>query len=188
MTGENLFLALLGKDDIRAVYKYLLCRDFPKSERKPLSAILRAYRRGDYQAFGLTEDGETILAYAFFVRTGEDYLLDYLATDADRRSQGIGSAFLSLLKEHFRPAASLIAEVEDPDAAGNEEERVIRTRRLAFYEKNGFVKTNYTPTTFGVPFLVIAPEGKVPSDVRAVYHAHYEKMLPRAVLRRAICD
>ena len=57
-------LRLLTDDQLRRLYRERVAKDFPPAERRPLSAILRLRRRGDYDTWGVF-DGDALLAYAF---------------------------------------------------------------------------------------------------------------------------
>ena len=57
-------LRLLTDDQLRRLYRERGAKDFPPAERRPLSAILRLRRRGDYDTWGVF-DGDALLAYAF---------------------------------------------------------------------------------------------------------------------------
>ena len=74
--------------------------DFPPSELKPLSMIYDAIERGIYECLGLM-DGTDIVGYAYLIRKGDDYLIDYLAVCPDRRNAGLGSEMLRLLGEYL---------------------------------------------------------------------------------------
>ena len=62
----------------------------------------------------------------------------FLATDRSARSKGYGSRILSQLKEHY-PEHAIALEIEPMlrDAENFHQ----RERRLAFYQRNGFVET-----------------------------------------------
>ncbi len=175
----------LTLEQIRALYAGRLREDFPPDEIKPLSAIERAMRRGEYVCFGAM-DGEDILSYAFFVRLGkgekEYALFDYFAVKKEARCMGVGSAFLqALIADALKSMAAVLLEVDDPAHAWNEEERDIRNRRLRFYLRNGLVDTSVTAVVFGVHFRILAlPVGPVPSpdDTRRMYGALYRAVMP----------
>ncbi|MER2055369.1 MAG: hypothetical protein ABTB30_08805 [Clostridia bacterium] len=81
-------VGLLTLPEIREIYRKRLKHDFPANEAKPLAMIEKAFRDGRYRCYGVRE-GDDLLAYAFFVLTGDLYLLDYYAvkkTCADRGS------------------------------------------------------------------------------------------------------
>lgn len=169
----------LSKKQVRAVYRASLRRDFPREERKPLFVILRSMRRGIYECYGLMQ-GKEVVSYAFFVRQGNTYLLDYFATLSAHRNQGLGAQFLSLLCEQLCHADCVIGEVEDPAFAETQEDRQLQTRRLQFYLRNGFVDTGLREKAFGVPFVLIEMSlGKERSAqwLDEIYHELYRCVL-----------
>lgn len=159
-----------------------MVNDFPGSELKPLDRILKGMKKGTYESVGFY-DSETkeLLAYAVLVKTGADLLLDYFAVTEEYRDQGIGGAFLKRIARGYQNAGSLIAEVEDPDFARNEEERKLQNRRIQFYLRNGFVDTGVKTTLFGVEFMIMesAENGTHSQDkIKEIYKTHYRKILP----------
>lgn len=183
-----MYIEKLTKKQVKEVYAEHLRTDFPPSETKPLSAILRAMNKGIYECLGLIEDGE-LLCYAFLVKHGENYLLDYLATVSGRRGTGVGSVMLGALAEHIGGGTCLIAEVEDPELADSPEEKNIRTRRLRFYLRNGFADTGIRANTFGVGFIIIEmlrDKAHSAEQIREIYRDCYRMMLPGIIYRKAV--
>ncbi len=165
---------------IEEIYRTRLERDFPKNERKPLSSIRRMWECGSYEVRIFERDGEA-LAYAFFLRLGENGLLDYFAVDEEHRGEGLGTRFLSRLSECLRGIACVLVEAEDPEKAETGRDRVRRERRLRFYERSAFRQTALTSTVFGADYRVLeAPVGRGHStdEIRAIYTELYRFMLP----------
>ena len=165
---------------VEALYEERLKKDFVRSELRPLSSMRRSWERGAYDCYGLF-DGDEILGYAFFVRLGNNYLLDYLAIAEERRDEGLGSAFLRRLADGMKEANCMVVEVEDPDRAGDAESRAIRERRLQFYLRNGYRDTELRSVVFGVAYRIL----EVPTagtyttgELREVYRELYRSILP----------
>ena len=178
----------LTKQQVKQVYKNHLKNDFPASERRPLYAILSAMRRGSCICYGLTEGGE-LMAYAFFIRIGRDYLLDYFAVAEEKRENGYGSVFLGMLLEKLKDAALVLVEVEEPDSAQTEEEKETRLRRIRFYERSGFSWTGVRAKTFGVDYRIIAIGTEKPFDrarICALYPELYSVSTPKFLCRREV--
>lgn len=186
MTAET--VKRLSETEISDIYTRYLVYDFPKNETKPLSAIKKALERGIYEAYGMYE-GEKLAAYAFFVRCEGSYLLDYFAVTAERRGQGYGSLFLKKLKEIFKDADSVTAEVEDPERAEDGNEKETREKRLSFYLRAGFCDTGVRVRTFGVDYMIIEmlPQGRTDEkEFRKRYLTFYKELCPRFILKRVI--
>ena len=107
-------LSSLNEKQIETIYRERMKIDFPPNELKPLSMIYDAIERGIYECLGLM-DGTDIVGYAYLIRKGDDYLIDYLAVCPDRRNAGLGSEMLRLLGEYLAEADSIIGEVENPE-------------------------------------------------------------------------
>ena len=67
MNPVTLTWRLLTADELTRVYLDEMCRDFPQSERKPLSMILTSEAAGTAHTWGVF-DGEALAAYLLMVR------------------------------------------------------------------------------------------------------------------------
>ncbi|WP_310605009.1 GNAT family N-acetyltransferase [Anaerosporobacter sp.] len=149
-------IKIINTEQLSNLYKNYLVYDFPESELKPLAMIKTYMEHGIYTIYGLYEE-EELLAYAMFVNNKESEfaLLDYFASNRKYRSKGYGSTLLQMLKENDTVSKGYIIEVESLRTAKDEEERVIRERRIAFYEKNGLRKTAIRACVYGVEFDIL---------------------------------
>jgi GNAT superfamily N-acetyltransferase len=165
---------------VEALYRIRLKKDFDRRELRPLASLRRSWEHGAYDCYGLY-DGGALLGYAFFVRLGKNALLDYLAIAEEHRDEGLGTVFLQMLASCLADADCAVCEVEDPERAQDEETRVQRERRLRFYLRSGYRKTELTSRVFGVDYRILeAPTGKTHTadELRAVYTALYKSILP----------
>lgn len=151
-----LTMKLLNTSEVIQLYHTHMMIDFPADELKPLSSILKLMSQDVYECFGLFEE-DTLKAYALLSRQkdGEIFLLDYLAVCKAFRNQNYGSQFLALLKKHYVLAKGLIIEIESLRCAKDEEDLLMRTKRLAFYERNGLIQTGVITNCFGVEFTIL---------------------------------
>lgn len=180
---------VLTYDEYAWWYNDLLQYDFPVYERKPLEAILRLYQEGKYDVY-IYEDDQ-VMGYATIWKLAgrTTYLLDYLGVPAARRNQGIGQILLKdirsrvienevLLKMDGNNRAEdiddadfcLVLESEAPVEGDSEEENSLRRRRIAFYERNGYIKI-YEMGTCGMRFTTMAFE-KPPKNMEQVMKDH----------------
>lgn len=165
---------------VEKLYRTRMKKDFARNELKPLAGMRRSWENDAYDCYGLF-DGDEILGYAFFVRQGENYLFDYLAIAEGHRGEGLGSIFLQQLANCLKGANCVIGEVEDPDKAKNEETRILRERRLQFYLRNGYRKTELTSRVFGVDYrLLEVSTGRSHSaeEIQRIYTDLYRYILP----------
>lgn len=145
---------LTDKREIERIYNERMRQDFPPNELKPLRGIFRAWDAGNYDCYVLAEN-EEILGYAFFARCGDNYLFDYLAIAKEHRGEGLGTGFLRQLSDCFQKAACILIEVEDPDFARNDQDRMLRERRLKFYINSGYRLTDVTASVFDVNYQIL---------------------------------
>lgn len=157
----------LNKEELTEIYNGEMVADFPKSELKPLRAMLRLMDMGRYEPLLVTEKGETLgYALVWLPRSRQGGLLEYFGVLRGKRSGGLGSRILSLLAERY---GQLFGEAEAPDS-DDPAENDLRRRRIGFYERNGFRVLDYQCALFGVHFncLYRGPE----EDDRAVEALH----------------
>lgn len=158
MNTQNYVIRPLSDEQILSIYSETAPLHFPADELRPLSNIRDLLRRGGYQGLGIFGgDPNTLMGYALFLKVpGEDtLLLDFYAILEEYRSLGLGSVFLQGMKEHYAGYAGILLETEDPESAADEADLLIRTRRNAFYYKNGVRQTGLSCTLFGVPFRIL---------------------------------
>ena len=171
---------------VELLYQTRMKNDFVRNELKPLSSIRRAWKKNSYDCYGLF-DGDEILGYAFFVRLGNNLLFDYLAIAEKYRDSGLGSIFLRQLADCLADADCVVGEVEDPEQADDADIRALRERRLQFYLRNGYLKTDLTSTVFGVNYWILeipVAKSHTTEELRAVYTDIYRNILPLWFFRR----
>ncbi len=168
-------LKLLSKEELERLYRTEMVFDFPKSELKPLSGMLRLIDLGLYEPLLAVEDGEP-LGYAMIWRTqdGRGALLEYLGILRGKRNGGLGGKLLALLEKRYSHLFGEVETQDSPDPAENE----LRRHRVGFYLRNGFRVLNYECALFGVHFNCIycGPEtddGKVQAMHRDVYASYF---------------
>lgn len=147
-------LKKLNNEEIENIYNEHMITDFSEDELKPLEVIQRLIKKGIYICYGFY-DGEELSAYAFLVTSKSYLLIDYYAVCSVCRDMGIGSKFLNIIKEHFNNYNGIILEVEKIEDAPDEEEKIIRSRRINFYKRNGMIMTNISVLLFGVNFSIM---------------------------------
>ena len=193
LSAQNIYIKPLDIEEARAVYIGSAHKDFPSDELKPFSMIEKLWNRGCYRGYGFYEKagdkGYKLRAYAFTMADSDTnmLLLDYFAVCGEARGKGYGSTALSLLKEACMEWDGIMFEVEDTAFAKNEEERLTRSQRIAFYEKNGVVMTDARSHTFGVDYMIMVMTlgnenagQKIGENLAAIY----KKMLPNEIYKR----
>lgn len=150
----------LDRDELTKIYETYMKQDFPSDELKPLSHILSSMEEGFGFTLGIYGDGE-LSGYAVFILCEETgcALLDYFAILKDRRGEGLGHCAFLLFEEYFTrnlpKVEGLYIESERISAAENEDQRLTRQRRIAFYLSCGCEMTTLRSVLFGVDYSVL---------------------------------
>ncbi len=112
---------------------------FPISERNSIDDLYDSGSDGNLDMIGIYADNE--LTGFFAVRKfGKIRYMAYFAVCSEKRSMGIGSKALYLLKE-FYPGCQIVNEFEASDE--RDENNTIRLHRRDFYLRNGFYETGW---------------------------------------------
>ena len=124
----------------------LYMKNFPRAERKPIGVVLGMYRKGSTDIWCILRDG-FFCGFAATMNGGSLVMLDYLAIHEKCRNQGVGSAALALLLEHYRDR-EFILEIESPYESCPQQ--VLRQHRKAFYLRCGLEQLNVMADVFGI--------------------------------------
>lgn len=164
--SETLICRRLSAEELINIYAHTAIRHFPPAEYKPVENVRKYLQNDLYIGYGFFQQN-TLTAYALFLAPAPNefssetqskpskLLLDYFAVLEEYRNTGIGSAFLQRLRKELTFADGIYIESENPDEAANEKERTVRTKRIAFYDRNGAVYTGIRSTLFGVPYRIL---------------------------------
>lgn len=117
---------------------------FPEGERESEANLSKRLDEGKLLYHRTLDEQGNMLGFTMVSLASNFSFLAYMATDANRRSSGIGTRHLKrlieLLKEQFPDHLGLVLEIEatDPDTIEiSDEEKTTRKRRLAFYTRLG---------------------------------------------------
>lgn len=141
---------------------------FPASERKPISMILKMYRRGKTDIWCLQSAGR-FLGLAITINSPDTILLDYFAIAQPCRGQGAGSEALAVLRKHYR-GKGLFVEIESPYEDGPDQ--ALRRRRKEFYLRSGGVPMEVMVRLFGVKMELIGWDCQMDFEG---YHRFYDQ-------------
>lgn len=176
----------LGEEEIGYIYKTYMTLDFPKGELKPLSHIIRSLEKGFGFALGFYA-GTDLIGYAVLILSEEQKcaLLDYFAIVKCHRGQGMGHEAFGLLEKYFLEEMpeikGIYIESERISAAKNEEEKVTRERRIAFYLSCRCELTELESRLFGVDYSILYRQlgegGGLPTleAVDSIYRTMFKK-------------
>lgn len=173
----------VNKPNITRLFNYLN-QYFVFMERLPLFVIRSALKKGILKAVYLTDENQ-IYGYAIYQTVPKYNWLHilYLAILQEHRSSGLGSTFIKLLNN--LTDKGIILEVEAPDGGKNEEDLIMRKRRILFYERNGFhLNPNMNLKNFGYPIRMMSNVGLPELNWLTFYRELYSRVygLPIAPL------
>lgn len=112
---------------------------FPISERSSIDHLYASGSDGNLDMIGIYTDHELVGFFAVR-KFGRIRYMAYFAVCSQKRSKGIGSKALQLLKD-FYPDCQIVNEFEAPNKS--DENNSIRLRRRDFYLRNGFYETGW---------------------------------------------
>lgn len=123
-------------------WKDLYNTSFPADERTPLDELQRLLDAGSILLHRTTNKTGELLCFSIVYPMSNFALLSYIASDATKRSSGIGSKhmkrLLEILKSKYPEFLGLVLEIESTRQQGLEAaDKTARQRRLAFYQRLG---------------------------------------------------
>lgn len=153
---KNYHIQELTSEQLLEIYRDTAPAHFPADELKPISVIEDLMEKDAYIGLGLFDEADHLMGYALFLTVpGLDViLLDYYAILTSYRDLGLGSVFLQKMRAYFHQFRGILIETEDIDCASNGDELAQRTRRNAFYRKNGAILTDIRCALYDVPFTI----------------------------------
>lgn len=166
----------------KEIYYDRLLKDFPACEVKPWTKIEQFTQEGLYEMFGMWEEN-VLLAYGFVAMDAskKHLLMDYFAVNKDYRGKGYGQYFLAHLWKIYPKTEGMFFEVEDVEEAENGQEKILRERRIHFYEKAGLQLYPVHAKVYEAYYqLMFFPRvGKMPEIEEIVegYKALYQMMI-----------
>ncbi|MQN01333.1 MAG: GNAT family N-acetyltransferase [bacterium LCO1.1] len=148
MQAKQVKSSLAEYRDIKALMK----RAFPENEQSPFWMLRMLALRKTVDFLAWYKDGQFCgISYTAADQNGIFVL--YLAVNDAIRSKGFGSKILSALEER-RNGRNILLNVEMPDEkAAN---ALQRKKRLEFYERNGYHKTNAWIIDGGAQYLILS--------------------------------
>ncbi|MBQ0065245.1 MAG: AAC(3) family N-acetyltransferase [Firmicutes bacterium] len=153
-------LVNIPSEEFKNVYYSHMEKDFPEDELKPLERI----ETNPYShQYGYYEKG--LKGYAVVVNVDKYCLLDYFAIFPQYRKEGNGSKFLEILLDQF-PNQTWVIESEVPYDETSE-------RRLQFYQKNGWILSDYTIVLYGVDYHILSNKKLGKEEIDHAYSFFY---------------
>lgn len=148
---------------------------FPEQERVPTEHLLAAE---GLENFGIYEDGAFVGMLVMRVFRDLAYIA-YFAIVPERRSQGLGSKALRVMREHYT-GKQIVLDFEALDPAAENQPQ--RLRRREFYLRGGFYPTGWFQFYMETEFEIFCSEedfDKTAFDAMlADIHAHVPEFDP----------
>lgn len=143
----------------------LFGESFAPEEKIPFVNLSRTFGKGGKLTF--YNDGDVFVGFTYSFEDDGHVFLVYIATEPSLRNRGYGSKVLRSF-ENTNAGKDLFLVVEPVE--GSIEEKRLRGRRQAFYERNGWRNTGYRLLSDGVYF-----------DSLYYRHNYPEKILSKVV-------
>ncbi|MDO4265348.1 MAG: GNAT family N-acetyltransferase [Eubacteriales bacterium] len=151
---EEQLSLISAKGSILEEVKRLYLEAFPAEERKPFHVIEELCEKGRMELLAIMEGERFIGLDINMLAPGTDLrLLDYFAIAPSVRGGGYGSRALKCICERFS-GHQFIFEIEPQDEAAENAEQ--RSRRKAFYLRNGLLESGLYVSLFHVPFELLS--------------------------------
>ncbi len=176
---EIVQLTDINHPDFQGALKIYL-DSFPACERQPLEILETRLSNQLYQWFIAKSENQVVgIALLYPLNPTDFILLDYLGTDKDYRSRGIGRTLMSyLINQVKNQQKALLIEVENPQFCEDSEQA---KRRIGFYQNNG------AKVLQSVRYLLPPLSGEVPTEMLLMMvPAESEGQLAGTLVKRLI--
>ena len=155
---------MLKKADLKnfkEIYRKHIVKDFPREERSSLNNFKKRIINKNEELYIFSENGEE-KAYTIIANLNNNFILiSFLAVFEKYRGEGIGTKLLEEIKERFKDKKGIILEVESPEDAILEKDKIIRGKRIKFYEKSNYQTLKNTKIILGnISFNIMFLENK----------------------------
>lgn len=154
------FTAADANSPYRGRIEALNAEAFPEPERTSYDDMLLAGKAGCGGLFAVLENGHFI-GFTYLLWQEEIIYVYYLAVEPALRGRGCGSRIISALVEMYPGRIMALSAETPPDRSDRDD---IRSRRIAFYERNGFVDDLKPVPWRGIPFDMMYRGGHIPDD------------------------
>lgn len=131
---------------------------FPKEERVSLDFLLNPDDAVDFCA--VYDDG--VFCGFFSILNNRDIShITFLAVEETMRGKGVGSEILKLIREG-KPGQRILADLESVEEIAENHEQ--REKRMNFYLRNGYKRTDVAYRWRGVEYQILSQGGNVTDE------------------------
>ncbi len=146
----------IGIEEFKKVVYPKYIKIFPKEERKELKTIEDNFSKNMTRFIKICENDKFIGFFIINTIPNNKYLqLDYFAILEPYRNKGYGTKAIILLKEQMKIYDGIFVEVEKLGLGEDEQDNILRERRVKFYETLGFEKLNFDLKWYGTLILSV---------------------------------
>lgn len=137
------------------IFKNKVMNDFLEDELPPLFVFERCIKEGTFECY-IFEYNSKECGY-IVIRKKEDLVfLLVLAIDESMRGKGLGKIMMEEFIDSIKNEKIILLEVENPDIVTVENEKVIRNKRISFYERLGFkITENLKYVLVGIDYKIL---------------------------------
>lgn len=140
MKKGDILITKVGLEKAVEIFKNKVMNDFLEDEIPPLFVFERCIKDGTFECYMYEHDGEES-GYIVTRKRDDLVFLLVLAIDEKMRGKGLGNAMVEEFKDSVKDRKIILLEAENPEATEDEKEKLIRKKRISFYEKLGFKVT-----------------------------------------------
>ncbi len=142
----------LTDKETESIFREHLPNDFQHEQIKPLDVIKKLLKEGSYIGYSIMER-EDMIGYAFVFESDKNCVfLDYFAILEPYRNKGLGGEFIDKIYACYGKDSILILEAENPEFS---ESKVLCEKRIAFYERNGVMRTRVRTRLFDYEYMIM---------------------------------
>ena len=140
MKKGDILITKVGLEKAVEIFKNKVMNDFLEDEIPPLFVFEKCIKEGTLECYMYEHDGEES-GYIVTRKRDDLVFLLVLAIDEKMRGKGLGNAMVEEFKDSVKDRKIILLEAENPEATEDEKEKLIRKKRIRFYEKLGFKVT-----------------------------------------------
>ena len=140
MKKGDILITKVGLEKAVEIFKNKVMNDFLEDEIPPLFVFEKCIKEGTLECYMYEHDGEES-GYIVTRKRDDLVFLLVLAIDKKMRGKGLGNAMVEEFKDSVKDRKIILLEAENPEATEDEKEKLIRKKRIRFYEKLGFKVT-----------------------------------------------
>lgn len=143
--------------EFKDLYRKHIVKDFIREERTTLNKFKKRITRGQEEVYVYKEEGKE-KAYIIVAVLNNYIMVTFLAVFEEYRGKGIGTKLLKEIRDNFSNKKGILLEVENPIYSIDEADKVVREKRIKFYEKSNYniidgVEVSLHSTMFNIMLL-----------------------------------